>query len=339
MQFNNFLTAMICTTISGLSTAIGGIVVYLFGEPNYKTLGKMLSFSAGVMIYVSFVDILGESVESSGFVLTNTSFFIGMVLFVLLVKFIPEPNVEKFLPKQKSDDENAEKTKNSKNNKIGKKASENREENEVVNRSKKTEKIDDENESEDENSENKEVKENNENNKNNNNKEIKENKDDLEKRKEQQSLLLLGIKTAFSICLHNFPEGIAVYMACLNGVETGIPLMFVIAAHNIPEGLAVAAPIYSSTGSKWEAFKWALISGICEPLGALTVGALCYSFLTETVIDVCLCAVSGIMVYMTIMELIPSALKYLKEEDVAKWFAIGMSFMAVGIYFMQMYSL
>ena len=139
MQFNNFLTAMIWTTISGLSTAIGGIVVYLFGEPNYKTLGKMLSFSAGVMIYVSFVDILGESVESSGFILTNTSFFIGMVLFVLLVKFIPEPNVEKFLPKQKFDDENAEKTKklkNSKNNKIGKKASENRQENEVVNRSK-----------------------------------------------------------------------------------------------------------------------------------------------------------------------------------------------------------
>ena len=268
MQFGSFLTAMICTTISGLSTAIGGIVVYLFGEPNYKTLGKMLSFSAGVMIYVSFVDILSESIESDGFIIPNVTFFVGMILFVLLVKLIPEPDLSKFFPKPKT-----------------------------------------------------------------------ENDEQAKERKEKENLMLLGIKTAFSICLHNFPEGIAVYMACLNGVETGIPLMFVIAAHNIPEGIAVAAPVYSSTGSKWQAFKWALISGICEPLGALTVGALCYSFLTETVIDVCLCAVSGIMVYMTIMELIPSSLKYLKEEDVAKWFAIGMSFMAVGIYFMQMYSL
>lgn len=133
-------------------------------------------------------------------------------------------------------------------------------------------------------------------------------------RLEKEGILMLGIKTAFSICLHNFPEGIAVYMACLNGIEAGLPLMLVIAGHNIPEGIAVAAPVYASTGSKWEAFKWALISGICEPFGALTVGTVLYPVLSPMVIEICLCGVSGIMVYMTVMELIPSSLKYISAE-------------------------
>lgn len=65
----------------------------------------------------------------------------------------------------------------------------------------------------------------------------------------------VGIITALGISLHNFPEGIAVYLACLRGTTMGLPLAFAIAAHNIPEGIAVASPIYHSTGSKWEAFK------------------------------------------------------------------------------------
>ena len=68
---SSFLTAMICTTCSGLATAIGGIVVLFTGEPDYKELGKMLSFSAGVMVYVSFVDILEGAIETSGYVVPN----------------------------------------------------------------------------------------------------------------------------------------------------------------------------------------------------------------------------------------------------------------------------
>ncbi|EAL43669.1 permease family protein [Entamoeba histolytica HM-1:IMSS-B] len=268
LVMSSFTTAMVCTTCSGLATAIGGIVVYLFGEPDYKKLGKMLSFSAGVMIYVSFVDILEGAINSIGFSIPNIAFFIGMILFVVLEKLIPEPDLSRFFPKPKTETDEQQQI-----------------------------------------------------------------------RKEREDILMLGIKTAFSICLHNFPEGIAVYMACLHGVESGLPLMLVIAGHNIPEGLAVAAPVYSSTGSKWEAFKWALISGVCEPFGALTVGALFYPFLTPSAIEICLCGVSGIMVFMSIVELIPSSLKYISPESSAQYFSFGMAFMAFGLYFMRLYSL
>ncbi|ELP90719.1 zinc transporter, putative [Entamoeba invadens IP1] len=265
---SSFLTAMLCTTCSGLATAIGGIIVAFFGEPDYKKLGKMLSFSAGVMIYVSFVDVLYGGIATSGFITSNLSFFIGMAIFLAAISYIPEPDMSKFFPKPKTDDAAEAKA-----------------------------------------------------------------------LKEKESILLLGIKTAFSICLHNFPEGIAVYMACLDGIETGIPLMLVIAGHNIPEGLAVAAPVYSSTGSRWEAFKWALISGICEPFGALCVGTLFYPVLTKGVIQITLCGVSGIMVYMSILELIPSSLKYISAELTALYFAFGMGVMASGLYFMELYKL
>ncbi|KAL7719094.1 Zinc transporter [Entamoeba marina] len=264
----SFLIAMLCTTVAGLSTAIGGIVVYLTGEPDYKKLGKMLSFSAGVMVYVSFIDILQGGIETTGFMIPNIAFFIGMIVYIVAVKLIPEPDLSGFFPKPKVESD-----------------------------------------------------------------------EQLQLRKEKEGILLLGIKTAFSICLHNFPEGIAVYMSSLQGLDVGLPLVFVIAAHNIPEGLAVAAPIYSSTGSRWESFKWALISGICEPFGALVVGGLFYPFLTQSLIEISLCGVSGIMVYMSIIELIPSTLKYVNAETMANWFCIGMAVMSIGLYFMRDYSL
>ncbi len=83
-----------------------------------------------------------------------------------------------------------------------------------------------------------------------------------------------GILTAIGISLHNFPEGIAVYMAALRGAHVGIPLATAIALHNIPEGMSVAAPLYFVSKSRWTAMKWCTISGIFEPLGAIIGNAL-----------------------------------------------------------------
>jgi zinc transporter, ZIP family len=98
----------------------------------------------------------------------------------------------------------------------------------------------------------------------------------------------VGILTALSISLHNFPEGIAVYLACLKGLEVGFPIAIAIAAHNIPEGMAVASPIYHSTGSKWEALKWSLVSGMCEPIAAFIFGTLLSNYITDDMVQMLL---------------------------------------------------
>ena len=129
------------------------------------------------------------------------------------------------------------------------------------------------------------------------------------KKSEEQSLWTAGILTAVGISAHNVPEGIAVYIACLRGVGLGLPLALAIAAHNIPEGMAVASPILGATGSKWLALKYTLLSGLCEPAGALLVGYMFTGLLSEYVIHCMLAAVAGVMVLICLKELIPKCLE------------------------------
>jgi ZIP family zinc transporter len=110
--------------------------------------------------------------------------------------------------------------------------------------------------------------------------------------------------TALSISLHNFPEGIAVYLACLKGLEVGFPIAIAIAAHNIPEGMAVASPIYHSTGSKWQAFKWSLISGICEPVAALIFGTLLTNYITDHMVQLLLAGGTSKLLNMLISAIV-----------------------------------
>lgn len=142
----------------------------------------------------------------------------------------------------------------------------------------------------------------------------------------------VGILTALSISLHNFPEGIAVYLACLKGLEVGFPIAIAIAAHNIPEGMAVASPIYHSTGSKWEAFKWSLVSGMCEPIAAFIFGTLLSNYITDEMVQLLLAGVAGIMVLVSMKELLPVAFEYLSPEESMVSSAFGMMFISVSIY-------
>jgi zinc transporter, ZIP family len=115
--------------------------------------------------------------------------------------------------------------------------------------------------------------------------------------KDEKYLLNLGFVTAVGISLHNFPEGIAVYLACIKGLSIGLPLTFAIAAHNIPEGMAVATPIYHATGSKWLAFKYSMLSGACEPVGALVVAFFFNDMLDEHLVH-CLLAAGMLLFHM-----------------------------------------
>lgn len=156
--------------------------------------------------------------------------------------------------------------------------------------------------------------------------------------KDKKSLLQVGIITAFGISLHNFPEGMAVYLSCLaRGPVVGLPLTLAIAAHNIPEGMAVAAPIYSACGNGWTAFKYAFISGICEPLGALAVFLFLSNYLTQWFIEVLTAGVAGIMVMMSFKELIPTTLNYISADKATTSFMIGMVIISATILFLDQF--
>ena len=141
----------------------------------------------------------------------------------------------------------------------------------------------------------------------------------------KKNLLSVGLVTAFGISLHNFPEGIAVYLSCLaRKPVVSLPLTFSVSAHNIPEGMAVAAPIYAATGSKWQAIKYTTLSGVCEPLGAMAVALVLGPLMTEWVVQVLLAAVGGIMVVISFKELIPTTLTYIAPNKACVSFIAGM---------------
>jgi ZIP family zinc transporter len=123
-------------------------------------------------------------------------------------------------------------------------------------------------------------------------------------------LLLTGMVVATGIALHNFPEGMAVYMSTMKQYKLGFAVAMAIGLHNIPEGIAVAVSMYAATRSKWDALKWSFVSGLCEPVGAIVFGLLFYGWVSEIAVFCMLGAVAGLMVYICIFELISAALRY-----------------------------
>lgn len=113
-----------------------------------------------------------------------------------------------------------------------------------------------------------------------------------------------------AIGLHNFPEGIATFMAGYTDVSLGIQVTIAIAMHNIPEGISVAMPIYFATGSKWKAAKYTFLSGFAEPLGAFVAFLVLRPFINDLVMGIIFAIVTGIMLYIAIEELLPSSRQY-----------------------------
>ncbi len=120
-------------------------------------------------------------------------------------------------------------------------------------------------------------------------------------------LLRMGLLTAFVITLHNFPEGIATLFATLENPRFGVTIAFAIAIHNIPEGIAISVPVYYATGSRSRAFWYSFASGLSEPLGALIGYLLLGRYLHGPLFGLILAGVAGIMIYISLDELLPSA--------------------------------
>ena len=158
----------------------------------------------------------------------------------------------------------------------------------------------------------------------------------LEQTGNEKALQRLGIMSALAIAVHNFPEGIASFIGALNDPQMGAGITFAIAIHNIPEGLAVAIPIYYATKSKGKALLYATLSGLSEVLGALLCLAVTAIFGVEItgggpVFPLILAAVAGIMIYISLDELLPTAEKYGKHHIAIAGVVGGMAIMGVSL--------
>ncbi|OMO78100.1 Zinc/iron permease [Corchorus olitorius] len=155
-------------------------------------------------------------------------------------------------------------------------------------------------------------------------------------KKHRRQVLFSGIITAIGISLHNFPEGMAVFLGSMKGLRVGINLALAIALHNIPEGVAVALPVYFATQSKWQAFKLATLSGFAEPLGVVIVAYVFPSSLSPEILEGLLGSVGGVMAFLTLHEMLPLAFDYAGQKQAVKAVFFGMAFMSASLYFLEL---
>jgi len=149
--------------------------------------------------------------------------------------------------------------------------------------------------------------------------------------KGQAKLYKTGIVTAIALALHNFPEGLATFVSALQGVEVAVPIVVAIALHNIPEGIAVSVPIYYATGSRKRAFAYSFLSGLTEPLAAILGYLILMPFLNEQVYAVLNGMIAGIMVLISIDELLPAANRYGHQRLSTYGVVGGMAVMAFSL--------
>lgn len=294
MDMMTVVIAFLLTTIAGLSTGLGAVIAFFAKRSNARLLSICTGLSAGVMLYVSFMEILPESFHAfaEGGVserLAQTfgvcGFFAGIALIFIIDRCIP-------------DAENPHETHDP------------AEYNELRDADAPTPP------------------------------EAQHHLEETERRNHSK-LFRMGMFTALAITIHNFPEGLATFLTSLENPRLGIPIAIAIALHNIPEGISVSVPIYYATGSRMKAFLWSCLSGFAEPIGALVIWLIlvaCYQSFTFTVSPIVLgCvhgAVAGIMVFISLDELLPASRTYGKGHDSLVGLVAGMAIMAMSLLFL-----
>ena len=144
-------------------------------------------------------------------------------------------------------------------------------------------------------------------------------------------LMRMGLMTALAIAIHNFPEGIATFTTAVDDTTLGVAIAVAIAIHNIPEGIAVSVPVYYATGDRAKAFRLSLLSGVAEPVGALLAWLGLMPFMSPTLMGCILAGVAGIMVFISIDELLPAAREYGEAHISIYGVVTGMAVMAVSL--------
>lgn len=144
-------------------------------------------------------------------------------------------------------------------------------------------------------------------------------------------LLRVGVVTALVLAIHNFPEGMVTFLAALKDINIAIPIAFAIAIHNIPEGISVSVPVYYATGNRKRAFWLSFLSGLAEPVGAVIGYLILAPFLNDHVSGVIFGMIAGIMVFISLDELLPAAEEYGKHHHAIYGLVAGMAVMALSL--------
>lgn len=155
--------------------------------------------------------------------------------------------------------------------------------------------------------------------------------EEMEQQPRNPKLMRMGLLTALAIGIHNFPEGIATFTSAVDNPTLGIAIAAAIAIHNIPEGIAVSVPVYYATGDRRKAFRLSLLSGLAEPVGALMAWLVLMPFMSATLMGCILAGVAGIMVFISIDELLPAAREYGETHTAIYGVVAGMAVMAVSL--------
>ncbi len=262
----NVLFALGLTLFAGLSTGIGSAMAFFTKTTNTRFLSTALGFSAGVMIYVSFTEILGEAFDllresygmTPGSWYAVISFFGGIFIIAFIDSLVPtfeNPHEIRKVEDIRLSQQNAKRS----------------------------------------------------------------------------GLLRMGLFMALAIAMHNFPEGLATFAAGMTDLSIAVPIAVAIAIHNIPEGIAVSIPIYYATGKRKRAFFLSFASGLAEPLG----GLIGYFFLSvvfnESILGILFGGVAGIMVFISVDELLPTAREYGHHHLSIYGLIGGMAIMALSL--------
>ncbi len=260
--------AFALTLFAGLSTGIGSALAFFTKKTNTKFLSISLGFSAGVMIYVSMIEIFAEarnllSLELGyklGSWVTVGAFFAGMLIIAFIDKLIPSAENPHEIYKVE---------------------------------------------------------------------ELKEVPSDIPKSNDK--LLRTGLITALAITIHNFPEGLATFVSALQEPSIAIAIAIAIAIHNIPEGIAVSVPVFYATGSRKKAFLYSFLSGLSEPLGAIIGYLVLMPFINNITLGIIFALVAGIMIFISLDELLPSAREYGEHHLSIYGLVAGMAVMAISL--------
>jgi ZIP family zinc transporter len=299
---DNLLTAFGLTLFAGLATGIGSIIAFTASKTNFRFLSVATGFSAGVMLYVAFVEIFLKGTDALvlayggywGHWANAAAFFGGMLLIGIIDNVIPSaenphtpPTEEETAPLQEREVPSSETSPATA---------------------------------------------------------LPGARSDTgagEVQPDHKKLLRMGLFTALAITIHNFPEGLATFLAAMSDPGLGIAIAVAVALHNIPEGISVSVPIYYATGNRKKAFMYSLLSGVAEPVGA-GVGYLAIlvfvshgGAIPPHVMGILFGGVGGIMVYISVDELLPTSRAYGKGHDSLLGLVGGMAVMALSLLLMK----
>ena len=154
---------------------------------------------------------------------------------------------------------------------------------------------------------------------------------DIEHSERFKRLYRMGLIAALALAIHNFPEGLATFASALVDMKIGIPIAVAVAIHNIPEGIAVSIPIFYATGDRKKAFFYSFLSGLAEPLGALIGYIILFKFFNDIVFGILFASVAGIMVFISLDELLPASREYGEPHMSIYGLIVGMIVMAVSL--------